>query len=541
MNQSICSQCSRINRAGAKFCTGCGGTLHTQPQSHSTGWHSQPVGLGTGRLPAQSFLNNRYLIIKKIGQGGMGAVYQVTDTHINQVMAVKEMSNSAIDPPDRPYAIAQFEQEARLLQRLQHPNIPTVSDKFSINDRHFLVMDYRNGRTLQQMIDAGESPFSEEQVSEWAEQLCDVLAYLHNQNPPIIFRDIKPDNIMIDADGKVKLIDFGIVRHFTKGKKKDTMALGTLGYAPPEEHGSGQTDARSDVYSLGATLFCLLTGKDPGLYPLPPIRQISPAISPQMESVVVQATKVSASSRFANMEAFRKSLPVTQRFRRATQTAVPINRTIQNRGGQLKSSTRPKVQTSRLTTNLLLAASDFSTGQLAAGGGGLLLLILIAAWFATPLISGTWFWHNVPTIAIVAPFAYAATRRRGVAAVAHIAVAVVGAVLTWYRANLVGDYVELFIGAFISAALIEGMIALLPRIMGSLNRDDPGAWQREMAWLGAVAVVGHIVLAGIATSLTFALNPIAWLFAFALGSLGWFLGDMIQGYIYLKQVGMKWR
>lgn len=465
----------------------------------------------------------------------MGAVYQATDTQTGQLTAVKEMSNSAArDRVEKEQAIIHFKREADILQRLRHPNIPKVSDTFSIGDKYFLVMEFVDGRTLEQMLDNGEAPFPEQQVSNWAMQLCDALAYLHTQEQAIIFRDLKPGNIMIDPIGNVKLIDFGIVRFFKHGQAKDTTMLGTQGYASPEQHGTGQTDARSDIYSLGATLYCLLTGKEPEIYPLPPVRQLSPNISPQMESLILRATQLSASDRFPTMHALRNALSSSFLSGEATQV-------VQNRGEGQINRRRSPVKTSRLTTNMLLAASHWPTERLVAAGGGMLLLILLAAWFITPSISGTWFWLNVPTITIVAPFAYAATRKRGAAAVSHIAVAVIGAALTWYRADLVGNYAGLLLGAFLSAALIEGMIALLPKIMGTLEREDHGAWQREMIWLGITAVIGHILLASIATSLTFALNPIAWLFAFTLGSLGWFLGDMIQGYLYLKQAGIKWR
>ena len=256
MSTFACPTCGNLNRIGAKFCGRCGTAL-TAPLSPGSG--------ETGRLGANSLIRDRYVVVRVIGRGGMGAVYLVTDTlDQNRVMALKEMSNTAIvDARDRAMAVEQFRREAELLRRLRHPNLPIVSDEFALDDRYYLVMEYVPGSTLQQMLDRGEGPFPEARVVAWANQLCDVLHYLHRQQPPIIFRDLKPGNIMIMADDRLKLIDFGIARLFKPGQRQDTMLLGTQGYAAPEQYGGGQSDARSDVYALGATLFSLLTGQDP--------------------------------------------------------------------------------------------------------------------------------------------------------------------------------------------------------------------------------------------------------------------------------------
>ena len=260
MNHVICPNCRTANRVGARFCAGCGApSVQPSPPSPQRTWPvpQSPVvsipgiaapGLGTGQLPSQSFLTGRYIVLKKVGQGGMGAVYLATDTRIKAVCAVKEMSDAAItDPVEKQQAVLAFQREADLLARLRHPNLPTVTDKFDIGGRYYLVMEFIQGETLQQKLDRGEGPFPEEQVWDWTRQLCDVLGYIHGQNPPIVFRDIKPGNIMVDQFGQIKLIDFGIVRFFKPGQDKDTTLLGTLGYAAPEQHGTGQTDARSDV------------------------------------------------------------------------------------------------------------------------------------------------------------------------------------------------------------------------------------------------------------------------------------------------------
>ncbi len=150
----------------------------------------------------------------------------------------------------------------------------------------------------------------ESQVLTWAEKLCRVLAYLHNQQPPIIFRDLKPSNIMLRTDNEVKLIDFGIARHFKPGQSKDTQAFGTIGYAPPEQHGKGQTDVRSDIYALGATLHHLVTGQDPSHNPFTfePVRRWNPAVSPTFEEAIAKAVNLKSDQRWQNMEQMRQAL-----------------------------------------------------------------------------------------------------------------------------------------------------------------------------------------------------------------------------------------
>lgn len=218
-------------------------------------------------LPAQTLINNRYLIIRKVGGGGMGAVYKVTDTQRQgQIWAIKEMSLSAsATPQDRAEAITSFENEAATLSKLSHVNLPTVQEVFRDQfQRHYMVMEFIDGRTLlEHLHDNKDKALPEDRVLGWAAQLCDVLEYLHNQSPSIIYRDMKPENVMIEqATGRLKLIDFGIVRFHKAGKAKDTVAFGTVGYAPPEQS-AAQTDARSDIYAMAATLHHLLTGRDP--------------------------------------------------------------------------------------------------------------------------------------------------------------------------------------------------------------------------------------------------------------------------------------
>lgn len=271
----------------------------------------------TGMLPAQTLLNGRYLIIKKVGGGGMGAVYKVTDTRRSgQIRAIKEMSLSeAAKPEDRAEAIANFQNEAATLSRLSHVNLPTVDQIFQDqNQRYYMVMEFVDGRTLLQHLEAnGGKALPEAKVLDWAAQLCDVLEYLHNQPKPIIYRDLKPENVMIDqATGCLKLIDFGIVRFYKAGKASDTAAFGTQGYAPPEQSGA-QTDARSDIYAMAATLHHLLTGRDPRHetpWDYPPVRQINPGVSAKVEAALAQALEANRSKRPQNVAEFRSLLGI---------------------------------------------------------------------------------------------------------------------------------------------------------------------------------------------------------------------------------------
>ena len=267
-----CPQCGRVNPAGSRFCNGCGAVLAPtgpQPQPFPPPAYP-PTATGTGTLPPQSVLSGRYVILRRVGKGGMGAVYQAADTRIpGKTWAVKEMSDAAItNPLEKQQAIAAFRQEALMLARLDHPNLPKVTDHFTEGGKQYLVMDFIEGETLVERLEREDGgPLPVDEVLDWAAQLCDVLEYLHGQSPPVVFRDLKPGNVMVTPEGTVKLIDFGIVRLFKPGKATDTAFFGTTGYAPKEQYGKGQTDARSDVYALGATLHHLLTGVDPTDHP----------------------------------------------------------------------------------------------------------------------------------------------------------------------------------------------------------------------------------------------------------------------------------
>ena len=239
----------------------------------------------------------------------MAAVYQAKDLKQNTPCAIKEMGLSSVPVHEHGQAIQNFLAEATILSRLNHPNLPAFTDFFSTGSRHFLVMEYIEGHTLEELLEHNGGPFSERQVLGWARQLCDVLEYLHSQQPPIIFRDLKPGNMMLRHDGRIKLIDFGIARIFRRSRTHDTQMLGTPGFAPPEQYGASQTDERSDIYSLAMSLFQLMTNTlaEEG-FGLLDVRSANPAISPSVAHALEKATAPNAENRYESIAVFRRAL-----------------------------------------------------------------------------------------------------------------------------------------------------------------------------------------------------------------------------------------
>ncbi|MCD9187462.1 MAG: protein kinase [Pyrinomonadaceae bacterium] len=270
-------------------------------------------------LDEGTVLNGRYEIIRKIGGGGMGAVYLASDNNLGGVLrAVKEMVQSYIEETQQEKAIADFKRESMILSTLDHPSIPTIYDYFydDKESRFYLVMKYISGGDLSgKLRSAPEGKLEEQTVTEWAIQVTDVLHYLHNQPNTIVYRDLKPSNVMIDGNsGRIMLIDFGIARSVNK-EEKGVTAVGTMGYAPPELF-SGNVEPRSDIYSLGSTMFHLLTGADPQSNPLlifdfqknPRPRQINSQLSDQMERILMRAVEYNATSRFASAAELKQIL-----------------------------------------------------------------------------------------------------------------------------------------------------------------------------------------------------------------------------------------
>lgn len=261
-----------------------------------------------GEAMAQSgkILAGKYEIIRLIGEGGMSRVYLAMDKKLNKQWAVKEIKPTK-DPKKQEIVRQSLVTETNMIKQLDHPALPRITDLVNEEGILYVIMDYIEGEPLSRILDE-QGAQSQNDVISWGEQLCDVLDYLHTQNPPIIYRDMKPSNIMLKPDGTVKLIDFGIAREYReqnegedKSRLDDTTILGTRGYAAPEQFGGlGQTGAYTDVYCLGATLYHLLTAKSPAEppYTLYPIRQIDASFSPGLEKIITKATQQNPQSRY---------------------------------------------------------------------------------------------------------------------------------------------------------------------------------------------------------------------------------------------------
>ena len=251
-----------------------------------------------------SVIAGRYQVIRLVGQGGMSNLYLAYDRKYNNaIVVVKEMTAAYSDPKEQQMAVELFHREAKLLASLNHRHIPKVYDYFQFAGKYYLSMEFIDGEDLAQKLEAKKGPLPEEQVLEWGEQIATVLFYLHKHDPPIVFRDVKPSNIML-CDQGVKLIDFGIARHFDQAKKGDTMRIGSPGYAPPEQY-AAQTDPRSDIYALGVTLHHALTGRDPTAtqtpFLVPPARNLNPQLKESTAAMLARATQLDPADRYQNI------------------------------------------------------------------------------------------------------------------------------------------------------------------------------------------------------------------------------------------------
>lgn len=244
-------------------------------------------------------IDGKYEVLREIGKGGMSVVYLAMDKRLNKQWAIKEFRKDK-DDASKQVALKALLDEANLMKKLDHPTLPRIVDIIETNHTVYIVMDYIEGESLNKVLDAyGAQP--QEAVIEWAKQLSGVLDYLHTQNPPVIYRDMKPANIMLKPDGTVRLIDFGIAREYKEGKEGDTEAIGTRGYAAPEQFGGrGQTDARTDIYSLGVTLYHLVTGKNPAEppYEIYPIRHWDSSLSSGLEWLIQKCTQLNPNDRY---------------------------------------------------------------------------------------------------------------------------------------------------------------------------------------------------------------------------------------------------
>ncbi|PJF42706.1 MAG: protein kinase [Phototrophicales bacterium] len=280
-----------------------------------------------GTLQQNSVLNNRYRISGVVGVGGMGSVYQARDLQfpdVERYVAVKEMLNLSQNRDMREQMKGNFEREANILASLSHPAIPAIYDYFTIKDRAYLVMEYINGKNLEVILSQLDETLPIDMVLGWAIELCDVLDYLHNRPTPIIFRDMKPSNIMIDVNGRLRLIDFGIARVFQQNKKM-TM-IGTEGYSAPEQY-KGSPMPQSDIYALGATLHQVFTNEDPRLHaPFTfadrPIREYNPNVPPMLEAVIMKALAYDPLQRYATAREMKEALETVRRAMQGSVTAA---------------------------------------------------------------------------------------------------------------------------------------------------------------------------------------------------------------------------
>ncbi len=285
------------------------------------------MGLQAGTILKGRY--GRYRIVNRLGEGGMGSVYQAEDlAHSGAYWAIKELLDDTTAPlEDVEWAKQRFEAEIKLMrdEGLRHTRMPAYRDDFTEGGHRFLVMEYIPGMNLEERQLRAHAPLPEREVLRWMIEICDVLDYLHHQKPPIIVRDLKPANVMITPDDEARLIDFGIARRYKPGQRTNTENLGTMTYASPEHLGRTQTDERSDIYSLGATMYHLLTNQEPTPLETPypgKLRQYQPTLSLATEAAVIRSMQIDPSQRFQSVKAMRDALSQCLRLDTRPQAQV---------------------------------------------------------------------------------------------------------------------------------------------------------------------------------------------------------------------------
>jgi serine/threonine-protein kinase len=268
-------------------------------------------------LSPGDLLNGRYEVDMCVGEGAMSAVYRVKDRRLpGAEWAAKELIEYYLPEGEREMARSLFQREGEILSGLHHPGLPRVVDRFSEpGGRHYLVMEFIPGEPLDDILSHRHRPLAPEEALPIALQCTHVLEYLHSRNPPIVFRDLKPSNLMLTPDGLVRFIDFGIARFYSARQPKDTQELGTPGFCAPEQYGHGQTTPRSDIYSLGATLFHLLTLEDPRpfQFKFPPLTQFHPNVPQVLEKAVHRCLQLRPQDRYPSAAALRSDLVLALR------------------------------------------------------------------------------------------------------------------------------------------------------------------------------------------------------------------------------------
>ncbi len=296
-------------------------------------------------LNSGQVLNQRYRIARLIAQGGFGAVYRAWDLNLNQACALKENTETG------PEAQRQFLHEAQILHNLRHANLPLVKDYFLIPDQgQYLVMDFVEGKDLDEILAEQGSPLPLSQVLDWLSQICDALTYLHSQNPPVIHRDLKPANIKITPDGRAMLVDFGIAKIYSASGRTTVGARAvTPGYSPLEQYGQGSTDARSDIYALGATAYTLLTGETPPSSvdimagtapPLLAISQLNPSVPEHVSQAVLRAMSLRREDRYRSSMEFKSALSLPATAVLSAPVAVGMTGSLASAGHTVLSGTQ---------------------------------------------------------------------------------------------------------------------------------------------------------------------------------------------------------
>jgi formylglycine-generating enzyme required for sulfatase activity/tRNA A-37 threonylcarbamoyl transferase component Bud32 len=279
----ICNNCNISNKDEAFYCNKCGTRL-------------VEVTLTRGKI-----LDKRYEILELIKTGGMGAVYKARDDRLTQICAVKELLSNSMDDQ---YAVKRFHEEAKILASLRHSNLPRVIDHFTEDGKYYLVMDFIDGQDLETILkESNKEGLGEDKVIEYTKQLLDVLVYLHSQNPPVVYRDLKPSNIMVQSsDRRIILIDFGIARTVCPGSLTQKTGIGTEGYTAPEQY-TGKPEPASDIYALGATMHHLLTGQKPLIpFNFKPVKELKPDISEGFQNIIIKSLQMKPEARFTSQE-----------------------------------------------------------------------------------------------------------------------------------------------------------------------------------------------------------------------------------------------
>lgn len=313
----FCINCGAANPPHARFCPVCGHALGLQNTgkvsvmlSGASHCPKTPVAVNPADDTQSSavLLKQRYRLQKKVGSGGYGDVYKALDNQFDRLVAIKEMSQNGLSPQEIVEASEAFKREAFLLAALTHPGLPSIYDYFTENDRWYLVMSFIEGETLEDYLGRSKNNcLLVDKVLYIGTQLASVLSYLHLRKPPIIFRDLKPSNVMRTYDGQIYLVDFGIARHFKPGQAKDTTALGSPGYAAPEQYGRSQTTPQTDVYSLGVMLHQMISGFDPAEKPFN-LPSLSIPEYPQLQILISCMLEMDPRKRPASMGNIKREL-----------------------------------------------------------------------------------------------------------------------------------------------------------------------------------------------------------------------------------------